>query len=293
MGELADVPEENFTVEERREHCVFQELLKSVPGLEEHLMEGSEEEVDTIAELVIFFVIQWDHSVLIAVDKLSKGASGARGDNTKSLKGTVLDWITPRGQSLVPPLARNVKVDRGFNHEIKVKLRNGEIVVSGDQWSLFLYADYHYDSEDPWNGLFRSALLVSAYKHVFTSPSSVDKEPKATHSGNARIHGMTRVTPPSVAYIAIQVRFSLMSSPVFSRTDTVTDSERFYNSRLELFEDSDEKQEVDELLVWWNRQIFPAYLSTQRPPMRNSTLARIQERRAHIKTAGNTPEANY
>ena len=35
--------------------------------------------------------------------------------------------------------------------------------------------------------------------------------------------------------------------------DTVTDSERFYNSLLELFEDLDEKQEVDELLVWWTR----------------------------------------
>ena len=80
-------------------------------------MEGSEEEVDSITELVIFFIVQWDHSVLIAVDKLSKGASGARGDDTKSLKGTVLDWITPRGQSLVPALARNVMVDHGFNHE--------------------------------------------------------------------------------------------------------------------------------------------------------------------------------
>ena len=44
-----------------------------------------------------------------------------------------------------------------------------------------------------------------------------------------------------------------MSSPVFSCMDTVTDSEQFYNLLLELFEDSDEKQEVDELLVWWNR----------------------------------------
>ena len=33
--------------------------------------------------------------------------------------------------------------------------------MSGDQWPLFLYADYCYDPEDPWNGLFRSALLVS------------------------------------------------------------------------------------------------------------------------------------
>lgn len=81
---------------------------------------------------------------------------------------------------------------------------------------------------------------------------------------------MTQVTLPSVAYIATQVReyfhvmvllndhprqvrFALTSSPVFSRTDTVTDSERFYNSILDVFEDPDEKQEVDALVVWWNR----------------------------------------
>jgi hypothetical protein len=46
---------------------------------------------------------------------------------------------------------------------------------------------------------------LQAFKHVFTSPSSVDQEPKATRSGNARIHGMTQVTPASVAYVATQV----------------------------------------------------------------------------------------
>ena len=74
MGELADVPEENFTAEyhffshwqamvltkgsfrERWEHRVFEELLRSVPGLEERLLHGSEEEVDIVAELVSFFV---------------------------------------------------------------------------------------------------------------------------------------------------------------------------------------------------------------------------------------------
>ena len=65
------------------------------------------------------------------VHKLSKGASGARGDDTKSLKGAVLDWITPRGQSLVPPLAHNVKVDRGYNHE-----RTGALLCpAGLDWS--------------------------------------------------------------------------------------------------------------------------------------------------------------
>src|ERR1700691_4872362 len=103
-------------------------------------------------------------------------------------------------------------------------------------------------------GLYSINWRMQAYKHIFTSPSSVEKEPKATRSGNARIHGMTQVTLPSIAYVAtqashlyllllpcrlsaLQVRFALSSSPVFSRTDTVTDSERFYTSTLDLFDD--------------------------------------------------------
>jgi hypothetical protein len=34
------------------------------------------------------------------------------------------------------------------------------MTVSGDQWPMLLYADQEYDPEDPWNGLFRSRLLV-------------------------------------------------------------------------------------------------------------------------------------
>ncbi|KAG2063101.1 hypothetical protein BDR04DRAFT_1164243 [Suillus decipiens] len=155
VGELVETPDENFTAEEQRKHHIFQELLKSVAGLEEQLMQGGDEEVDLIAEL----------------ESLTKGTSGARGDDTKILKGSVLDWITPKGQSLVPPLTCNMKIDHSFNHEwtgallcpaglgwsnleIKTKLQSGEMIVTGDQWLLFLYADYHYDLEDPWNGLF-------------------------------------------------------------------------------------------------------------------------------------------
>jgi len=32
-----------------------------------------------------------------------------------------------------------------------------------------------------------------------------------------------------------------------------TDSERFYNSVLNLFEDIEEREEVADLIVWWNR----------------------------------------
>jgi len=263
---------------------VFRLLVQMVPGLEDRLIEGSEEDIMSIAVM------------------LQKGASGARSDDTKTLKGNILDWIVPPGQSLTPPLSRNVKMDRGFHHErtgtllcpagmdwsdpgIKAKLRSGELVIPGDQWPAFLYAGQNFDPEDPWKGLFMNSILVSAYKHVFTSPSSVDNMNKATRSGNARIHGMTRVTPASIAYIATQVRFALSSTSVFSRTDMVTDSERFYNSVLQYFEDVDEKEQVDELLVWWNQRIFPGYSSAQRVPAKDGARAIMKEKRALKKRA--------
>jgi hypothetical protein len=198
--------------------------------------------------------------------QIQKGIASARSDDTKSLKGVVLDWITPRDTPLHPPLSRNIKMTRGFHHpvtgallcpagldwndaelvlllvrilfiplicwfRVRAKLSSGEMAVRGDQWPMVVYANQEYDPEEPWEGLFRSQLLVwvgmysfsfvvahcclQAYKHIFTSPTSVEKEVKATRSGNARIHGMTRVTTASLAYVATQVR------PVFLVTLSV------------------------------------------------------------------------
>ena len=87
-----------------------------IPGLEERLMESSEAEVSLIADLVGPLPIHL-RSLLNSLRQIKKGAASARSDDTKSLKGAILDWITPRGQPLNPPLSRNVKVDRGFHHE--------------------------------------------------------------------------------------------------------------------------------------------------------------------------------
>lgn len=47
------------------------------------------------------------------------------------MKGAILDWITPRGESLRPPLSRNVKTDRGYYHE-----RTGALLCPADlDWS--------------------------------------------------------------------------------------------------------------------------------------------------------------
>lgn len=58
--------------------------------------------------------------------------------------------------------------------------------------------------------------MNQAFKHVFTSPSSVDKDPKATRSGNAHLHNMTHSTPASLAYIATQVYLMIYNCFVYS-----------------------------------------------------------------------------
>ncbi|RDB29854.1 hypothetical protein Hypma_014050, partial [Hypsizygus marmoreus] len=292
-GDNSDLP----TSKERHEEKVFQALLKLCRGLEDRLLGSSEEEVELIADLI------------------QKGANASRADDTKGMKSTIIDWITPPNQALTPSLNRRSKYDRGFNHErtgsllcptgldwtdttIKEKLKTGEMHVRGDQWPIFLYADLKYDQENPWNGLLKNQILVLAYKHVFTSPSSVDDDdPKISKAGNARIHGMTCVTTASLAYIATQVRFALSSANTFSRTDTVTDSERFYNSLLDILEDVDEQQEVSQLLAWWNRKIFPHTApESVLAPVQGSALERIRQKRAEVAattaTAGGSGSEN-
>ena len=64
----------------------------------------------------VYSLLEHNPSGLIDL-KVQKGSASARADDTKSLKGAVLDWIMPRGGSLVLPLARNVKFDQGFHHD--------------------------------------------------------------------------------------------------------------------------------------------------------------------------------
>jgi hypothetical protein len=63
--------------------------------------------------------------------QLQKGALSARSDDTKSLKSVIIDWITPHGESLSPPIAQNAKLDRGYNHEVTGAL----LCPTGLDWS--------------------------------------------------------------------------------------------------------------------------------------------------------------
>ncbi|KAG1806368.1 uncharacterized protein HD556DRAFT_1428517 [Suillus plorans] len=205
--------------------------------------------IDSYSGLLARLTDGEEEDIIHVGELLGKGASG-------TLKSAVLEWLMPREQPLIPPLSQNIKLDCGFNHEVTSRL----LCPTGLDWS-------------------------DGFKHVFTSPSSVNKEPKAMRSGNAYLHGMKSVTKGSLAYVATQIWFALSSSSVFSRTDTVTDSENFYHSILDLLEDPDEIKEVTDLMMWWTRHILPNSSSPQRSISKNSALAKIREKCAAFRHA--------
>jgi hypothetical protein len=126
---------------------------------------------------------------------------------------------------------------------IRAKIRDGnpEYAVTAHSWPHFVYAGFEAHANDMEKGLLRSALLVKvrlfpinqrettngdglgqAYKHIFTSPTSVaendstESAPPAKRlrtgtlaqskkSNVAMLVQLKEVTPRSIAYIAVQV----------------------------------------------------------------------------------------
>ncbi|KJA13154.1 hypothetical protein HYPSUDRAFT_151877, partial [Hypholoma sublateritium FD-334 SS-4] len=273
-GEQSEEPEEAFTARERRENKMFAALLKSLLGLEARLMAGDSEDI------------------LLITTMLQKGSSSARSEDIKILKSIILDWLVVPGDTLFPPMSANVKADCGFRHDatgallcpvgidwnnLEQKIKSGELKVSGEQWPIMVYASYTYNEDAPWKGLLQSSILLKVFRQIFTSRNG----PR-----NIGMHtSLTSVTPASIAYAAVQARFALLSSAVFSRSNTVTDSEIFYNCVIDRLEAPDNIREVDCLLAWWNRLIFPDHTPISRLISKNSVLAKIKAKRMAIKLA--------
>jgi len=54
------------------------------------------------------------------------------------MKGAIIDWITPKGQSLTPHIPQNAKSGRGFNHEWTGVL----LCPAGLDWNNMEYSFY-------------------------------------------------------------------------------------------------------------------------------------------------------
>ena len=114
----------------RKEFGVFSELLKLIPSLKSWLLSLGEEEVVAMAELVSPWLAN-KRSAASSIPQIQWGTNSARADNTKGMKCTIIDWITPKGQTLNPHIPHNAKSTQGFNHECTGAL----LCPAGYNWS--------------------------------------------------------------------------------------------------------------------------------------------------------------
>ncbi|KIM55821.1 hypothetical protein SCLCIDRAFT_133886, partial [Scleroderma citrinum Foug A] len=231
--------------------------------------------------------------------QLNKGADAACGDDVASLKQVVVQWLMSAELKPEPPLEQDEKDGRGFDHDLTghflcpvdynwndplhhaaIRDYHPKFLVTAYSWPTFLYENGRYNPNCPSNGLFNSMLLVRAFNHIFTSPTSALKmnvgndetrlplkkrqkyDEWQTCCHVASLVGMKSVCPRAIAYIAVQLRFALSSCGSWWIIDGEFNYNDFYNNILDFFENAEttgEKKVIQDLLLWWNQSVALTY----------------------------------
>ncbi|KAG2120274.1 hypothetical protein DEU56DRAFT_735345 [Suillus clintonianus] len=237
----------------------FNELLRCLPWLKKKLF-SDVEELDSILK------------------ELRKGADSARGDDTANLKHAVVVWLNELFHPLDPPLRTTIKDDRGFVHNTtgmllcpveyvwslsstkdKIRDRDSDFLVTAYSWPAFIYKDYSFDSANIEKGLFRSTLLLKAFKHLFTSPSSAKEIDGDGNGADVISASQRRRSSENDAVNRSHLRFALSNINSWRSVDGDFDYYDFYNNIVDFFEvvpGADAQARINELLKWWNRKVF-------------------------------------
>ncbi|KIM54426.1 hypothetical protein SCLCIDRAFT_31116 [Scleroderma citrinum Foug A] len=273
-------------LKEDRLYCNYQELLRWIPSLKSDIAASSE-----------------DYEVKNLMKYLNKGADSACGDDAAGLKTAVVGWLMRRRPAPEPALESGQKTGHGFYHDVTARLicpvdydwsnlhhraniRNfhPEYLVTADCWPRFLYKNEKYDPSNPTKGLFENKMLIQAFRHIFTSPSSAnsvdvvddtdqedqtpmepppkcqrDSSEKRSRAHVAALIGMKSVSPRAIAYTAVQLHFALSSCNAWHIIDEDFDYEKFYHNITTFFEDirtTQDKAAISKLLLWWNHSVF-------------------------------------
>ncbi|KAI0063165.1 hypothetical protein BV25DRAFT_1915489 [Artomyces pyxidatus] len=245
---------------------VFDEILGAVPGFRDRLRN--------------FGIYQQFDAFLASMTKLGRTARSNDTTRLKVLAETHAPLVFNGG--LTPPFATpSSKTERGFNHPELARLlcpavelekfdatpidargnllKTGRIAVNAKRWPTFLYENYKCDPKEPEKGLFRGPLFLRTYRHLFTGPRSprqpLGKVPQGGRPTNAQLHGLTGVTPRTIAYSAVHGRFSISHIEQWQVEDGDFNYKEFYYNIIELFEDTEDPW-VQETIQWLNAAIF-------------------------------------
>ncbi|KAG1794824.1 uncharacterized protein HD556DRAFT_1236392 [Suillus plorans] len=176
-------------------------------------------------------------------------------------------------------------VDYNWNDatvQLAIRSYHPDYHVMSYSWPSFLYKDGQYDAINPTKGFLKGELLLKAVKHIFTSPTSAEEDPETSQPDTStktpsQVHlpkrqrtagerrtqcdvagllQMKSMQPRALAYAAVQLRFALSSAGAWRIIDDDFNHNEFYHNIVDYFElpsSPDAAQDVENLLLWWNR----------------------------------------
>ncbi|KZO91742.1 hypothetical protein CALVIDRAFT_530567 [Calocera viscosa TUFC12733] len=235
-------------------------------------------------EDTMFMAEHEPHDTLDVVAKLvEKGRSEARTEDTSKLKGTIYDILKRIfGHDAVKALDRRRKAGRGFHHDLtgrlltpcemdwdtdedRRRLKAGEAgeATSALHFPSFMFGSRYKGSPGHrFKEFMMNDLMLRVALAIFIAPSAATADDvlrsRSNRKGNAELHHMSEMTVPSLAYLALQVRFALSAEETFSKGGQDTfDYSRFYYSVIELLENDLMKTTTARILEWYNARVFP------------------------------------
>ncbi|KAK0502588.1 hypothetical protein EDD18DRAFT_1347215 [Armillaria luteobubalina] len=190
-----DVEADKYTKEQNICFNIFQDMIQVWPNL-----------CDVLADI---------QDVDMVADWIDTSHRHVRAEDTNTIKGGIHKYhpwnpAFPAhcnqagfiheecGWLLCPP-----KLDWD-NPEIHNAIQTGKICIDETDLPHLLYTNHTVDKKQPFAGLLKLNLLLTAYRAVFTGPSSVlhEDSPCSTRPSNAAKHKITKVSVASIAYIA-------------------------------------------------------------------------------------------
>ncbi|KAF7983683.1 hypothetical protein HWV62_19593 [Athelia sp. TMB] len=306
MARDPDEDEGFYSQEQNMLYESYEGLVKLIPRLPEELLVADLAKTKEMAKSVRYHILHIQGLTLNLYLKIEKGRKNARSNDISNFKADIGAWRT-----FEPSYNNSMRHTMGFRNEtcghllcpasldwtdenVRRGLRDGALSAGPEDLPHFLWRRESISQANPYEGFLRNDLLVKGYLYVFRGPSvasSGGQEDTSRRRGNATLHNIKRVSLPSIAYVAVLIRFTLSSQPTFSAGGTSGRwaHRKFYQQILALT-GAMQSGDVKDLLGWWDNQIFSDILTeddeddeemdTSQPP----TFARLMKQHA-ITTA--------
>ncbi|KAM6492175.1 hypothetical protein JOM56_011899 [Amanita muscaria] len=225
--------------------------------------------------------------LLIFCSWMSKWAFNARADDSGSLKFGIVSYIPKNPDTdTVHPLIKQIA---NYKNLFMAKVKCGEIQINAKDLPTYLYdEDIPFDEENFDIGACRGHLIVRVYRHIFCGPKNAFALAKTGMRCKSKIYGQKGVTSRTIAYVAVQIYFTLSSADEWTQLIGKFDLQELFDAILGLFEEDEESGWTEETVKWWNNETEP----DSEPTARDRVKWARQKHRQQRATRPATPTPN-